>query len=134
MRRFYIDVVGLELHSELSMESELPDPDGEPTISFLKICDSNTPLGNGVHPPLVVLIDFRRHVFAKGKFEEVTNATSTLNHLAFEIPFESFEFYRDRLSGNGIDVSYSEFPAMQAKAMFFRDPEGNRVEFICHHG
>ena len=133
MRDFYMRVMGFSLHSELSMETAVADPDGEPTITFLTICETDTPLGRGGHPQLLALIDYRRHVHAKKRLVGHDVTQSTLNHLAFEIPPESFDAHAKRLDGLGIDVSVSEFPAMSARAMFFKDPEGNVLELICHH-
>jgi len=31
-----------------------------------------------------------------------------------------------------IDLTFSEFPAFNARAMFFKDPERNVLELICH--
>lgn len=131
-REFYMRVMGFRLHSELSMEDTVADPDGEPTITFLTICETNTPLGQGGHPQLLALIDYRRHVHAKRRFVGHDVSHSTLNHLAFEIPPDSFDAQARRLSDMGIETSFSDFPAMNARAMFFSDPEGNVLELICH--
>ncbi len=132
-REFYMRVMGFPLHSELSMEDAAADPDGEPTITFLTICETNTPLGLGGHPQLLALIDYRRHVHAKRRFVGRDTSQSTLNHLAFEIPPDSFDAHAKRLSDFGIDLSFSDFPAMNARAMFFKDPEGNVLELICNN-
>ena len=68
MREFYRDVMGFRLHSELSMETAVVDPNGEPTITFLIICETDSPLSRGGHPQLLALIDYRRHVHAKKRF------------------------------------------------------------------
>lgn len=132
MREFYIRVMGFSLHSEVSLENSVADPDGEPTITFLTICETETPLGRGGHPQLLALIDHRRHLYAKGRFAGHDATRSTLNHLAFEIPPESFDGHAKRLGELGLELSFSEFPAMNARAMFFQDPEGNALELICH--
>ncbi|MCP4170378.1 MAG: hypothetical protein GY758_06345 [Fuerstiella sp.] len=132
VRDFYMRVMGFPLHSELSMKASVPDPDGEPTITFLKICETDTPLGRGGHPQLFALIDYRRHVHAGKRFVGHDPTQSTLNHLAFEIPPESFDDHVKRLGELGIALSFSDFPAMNARAMFFQDPEGNALELICH--
>lgn len=132
MREFYVRVMGFPVHSELSMQEELADPVGEPTIAFLKICDTDTPLGRGGHPQFLVLIDYRRHVFAKKRFVGHDVTQSTLNHLAFEVPPSSFDDHTRRLEELGIALTFSEFPALNARAMFFNDPEGNTLELICH--
>ncbi|MCA9033571.1 MAG: VOC family protein [Planctomycetaceae bacterium] len=133
MRDFYVRVLGFRLHSQLSLESLVPDPDGVPTIAFLSISETQTPLGLAGHPQLFVLIDHRRHVHARKRFAGHDVSRSTLNHLAFEIPPESFGQHAKRLCDLGIEVSYASFPAMNAKAVFFKDPEGNVLELICHH-
>ncbi|MEM8668926.1 MAG: VOC family protein [Planctomycetota bacterium] len=133
MREFYMRTLGFRLHSESSMESETADEKGEPTITFLEICGTDTPLGRNGHPQLLVLIDYRRHVYARERFTGHDEKTSTLNHLAFEIPPESFDQHLGRLRELGLTPHLAEFPAMQARAMFFGDPEGNRLELIAHH-
>jgi catechol-2,3-dioxygenase len=132
MRDFYIKVMGFKLHSELSMETSVPDLSGEPTITFLTICETDTPLGHGGHPQLLALIDYRRHVHAKKRLVGHDVTQSTLNHLAFEIPPHSFNQHTKRLQELDIDVTFSNFPAMNAQAMFFKDPEGNALELISH--
>jgi catechol 2,3-dioxygenase-like lactoylglutathione lyase family enzyme len=119
VRDFYMRVMGFPLHSELSLQASVADPDGKPTITFLTICQTDTPLGRGGHPQLLALIDYRRHVHAKSQFVGHDATRSTLNHLAFEIPPESFDDHAKRLGELGIDLSYSDFPAMNARAMFF---------------
>ena len=133
MREFYTRIMGFQLHSEASMETSVADPDGEPTITFLTISETETPLGRGGHPQLLALIDYQRHVYARQQFAGHDVSLSTLNHLAFEIPPESFDEHEQRPRSLNIDVSLSNFPAMNARAMFFKDPESNVVELICHH-
>lgn len=133
MRDFYIRVMGFPLHSELSMESTEVNPDGPPTITFLTICETDTPLGRGNHPQLLVLIDYQRHIHAKRRIIGHDVSRSTLNHIAFEIPPESFDEHASRLRGMNLALTFSDFPAVNARAMFFKDPEGNTLELICHH-
>jgi catechol 2,3-dioxygenase len=133
MRDFYRSVLGFGVFSESCHESEAgPTDGGEPTICFLSIREIDTPLGRHGHPQLLALIDHRRHVFAKPRFDGHDVRRSTLNHLAFEIPPESYEAHNDRLIRFGLNPTYSEFPAMNAKAIFLKDPEGNTLELICH--
>ena len=133
MRDFYQAVLGFELLSEACHETGLePDPNGEPTIAFLTIKPVDTPLGRHRHPQLFALIDFQRHVFAKERFDGHEPTRSTLNHLAFEIPPESYEAQRERLETLGLRPRPVAFPAMTARALFFTDPEQNVLELICH--
>ena len=71
-------------------------------------------------------------MFAKARFAGHDPRTSTLNHLAFEIPFESYEAERRRLEDLGLKPQPAVFETMSARALFFHDPEGNTLEFICH--
>src|SRR5713101_4345708 len=133
MRDFYQEVLGFELLSEACHATgPEPDPDGEPTIAFLTIKQVDTPLGRHGHPQLFALIDFQRHVFAKGQFDGHEPTRSTLNHLAFEIPPESYEAHKERLEVFGLNPRAVAFPAMTARALFFSDPEQNLLELICH--
>ena len=133
MREFYVSVLSFPVHSEISMETLVPDPNSDPTISFLTICQTDTPLCRGGHPQLLVLIDYRRHIHAKARFVGHDVTRSTLNHLAFEIPPESYDAHVRNLTDLKITLSFSEFPSLNARAVFFRDPEGNTLELICHH-
>lgn len=133
MRDFYVEVLGFPIQSELCLTDEdQSNPNGEPTISFLKIAEIDTPLGRDKHPQLLALIDWKRHVFAKSRFDGHNVRQSTLNHLAFEILPESHDREFDRLAKLGLNPVKSSFPDLNAKAIFFKDPEGNLLELICH--
>jgi catechol-2,3-dioxygenase len=133
MRKFDVDVVGIPLHSEAcSIGKEPTRENEEATISFLTITETDSPLGNNGHPQMLVLIDYRRHQYAKGRFDGHDVKRSTLNHLAFEILPDDYEFEFERLSRIGLNPVKAEFPNLNAKAIFFKDPEGNMLELICH--
>lgn len=132
VRDFYIDVFGFSLH----LQSEHEDPEhpvapGEPTICFLKVCSSDTPLGRNVHPPMLVLIDYKRHAAARKRFTSLETEHSRFNHMAFEISPDSYEDWFARLKNKGLSPAEVVFYNVQGKAMFVRDPEGNSVELIC---
>ena len=133
MRQFYEDVLGFTLLSQACHErGPEPDPDGEPTIAFLTIQHTDTPLGRHGHPQLLALIDFQRHIFAKGRFDGLDSRRSALNHLAFEIAPERYESEKERLETLGLSPRAAVFPAMNARALFFDDPEQNVLELICY--
>ena len=123
-RDFYESVLGFTLHSQYPAE--------EPTIVFLTIAEVDSDLGNNGHPQLFALIDPHRHPPAKKRFRGLDVGVSSLNHLAFEIEPANYETEKTRLASLGLVVSEEVFPHMSAKALFFRDPEGNVLEFICH--
>lgn len=124
MRRVYEDVLGFRLHSQI--------PESETTIVFLTICDRGTALARGGHPEMLVLIDPVRHPGAKDLFDVVGRRGSTLNHLAFEIDEGDYDDAREQLKALHLPCKEHEFLFLQAKALFFEDPEGNILELICH--
>ena len=133
MREFYCDVLGFQVHSESCHEKgPKVEKRGKPTISFLTVGPLESPLGKHGHPLLLVLIDYRRHYSAKDRFKGHEPSRSRLNHLAFEIPPASYTNHKLRLETLGLNPTTAQFPNMNAKAMFFEDPEGNMVELICH--
>ena len=121
MAEFYQRVLGCERY--------LPSEDPDPAIVFLRV--PGEPGADRVHPPLLALIDPTRHPPAKGKFEPPVRLTSPLNHIAFEIPGHAYESEEARLQSLGLRVTRARFPHMGARALFFRDPEGNTLELIC---
>lgn len=123
-RAFYETVLGIQLHSQFPTEN--------PTIVFLTLAELDSPLGLGGHPQLLALIDPHRHPPAQQRFRGLDVRVSSLNHLAFEIEPEAYESEKQRLANLGLTVHEERFPHMQAKALFFQDPEGNTLEFICH--
>lgn len=132
MRQFYMDVLGFELHSEGCFESEdLESPTGKVTITFLTVNKGDTPFNEVDHPLLFVLIDYKRHGFARGKFQNRSVRNSSLNHLAFEVAKEDLDKLRAELNAKGIETNDVVFENMHAKSVFFRDPEDNTLEFIC---
>ena len=133
MVEFYSNVLGFKYHSDYRQPpKDREDSNPNPTICFLKICELDSPLGKNGHPQLLALIDYRRHVHAIPRFDGHEVRRSTLNHLAFEIPTDSFDEHLDRLHRLGFETTLSEFPDINAKAIFFSDPEGNQLELICH--
>lgn len=133
MRDFYIRVFNFPLHSEVESEDPAhPVRPGEPTICFLKVASSDTPLGRAVHPPFLVLIDYKRHGRAKSRFLQTDQKHSTLNHIAFEIAPEAYHPWFERLTQEGLEPFETVFENVEGKAMFVKDPEGNSIELICH--
>jgi len=123
MTRFYESVLGFAVYRRA--------PEPNPTIVFLVIGKLDPPFGDH-HPQCLVLIDPARHAYAAGKFDTPNTRTSTLNHLAFQIADDAYDAELARLTSLGLSPVTDEFPALAARAIFFRDPEGNTLEFICH--
>jgi catechol 2,3-dioxygenase-like lactoylglutathione lyase family enzyme len=75
---------------------------------------------------------------------DITTAHASLNHLAFDVPLERFEDYRQRLIDEGIEVSmildhddstYSVartfHPGVFVRSFYFFDPDGILLEFAA---
>lgn len=73
---------------------------------------------------------------------DITSAHASMNHLAFDVPLERFEEYRQRLIDDGVDVSAildhddSEYqvaaafhPGVFVRSFYFCDPDGVLLEF-----
>lgn len=133
MQSFYEATLGFEFHSAGCHENGMEhNPDGEPTIVFLEVGKLDTPLSRHGHPILLALIDFKRHIFAKQRFVGHDPSRSPLNHLAFEIAPDTYSSSLKALRQQGLEPQEVAFPKLKAKAIFFRDPESNTLELICH--
>ena len=112
---FYQEVLGLEIVRAY------------PTIVFLKAGELDSPLGRGGHPQLLVLFD--RKV-------KLDIALTTVDHFAFEIPLEQYPTERERLQQMGLELTeriwQGEYAWLQARSVFFDDPDGNTIELIAH--
>jgi catechol 2,3-dioxygenase-like lactoylglutathione lyase family enzyme len=75
---------------------------------------------------------------------EITSAVSTMNHLAFHVPPEKFDEYREKLKAKGIRVgpvlnhdesewqaSPTVHPGVYVRSFYFQDPDGITLEFAC---
>jgi catechol-2,3-dioxygenase len=115
MASFYQEVLGLEIARAY------------PKHIFLKAGELDSPLGRGGHPQLLVLFD--REV-------RVDINSTTLDHLAFEIPPDQYGAERTRLQAMDLElverVWSGEYAWLRARSLFFDDPEGNTIELIAH--
>jgi len=75
---------------------------------------------------------------------DLTSAIGSMNHVAFDVPPERIEQYRDRLVAAGVDCTEvanhddSEFgisqevnPDVFIRSIYFQDPDGILLEFAC---
>jgi catechol 2,3-dioxygenase-like lactoylglutathione lyase family enzyme len=75
---------------------------------------------------------------------DITTAHASMNHLAFDVPLDRFEEYRQRLIDDGVAVSMvldhddsprqvaREFhPGVFVRSFYFRDPDGILLEFAA---
>ncbi|MBS9533361.1 VOC family protein [Mycobacterium sp. M1] len=75
---------------------------------------------------------------------EITSAVSTMNHLAFHVPPDKFDEYRQKLKAKGVRVgpilnhdespmqaSATLHPGVYVRSFYFFDPDGITLEFAC---
>lgn len=75
---------------------------------------------------------------------EITSAVSTMNHLAFHVPADKFDAYRQRLKDKGVrvgpilnhdesemQVSATVHPGVYVRSFYFQDPDSVTLEFAC---
>ena len=61
-------------------------------------------------------------------------ATSTVDHIAFEIPLSDFADEKKRLETLGLQVETAEHGWVNWRSLYVTDPEGNQVELVCYDG
>lgn len=110
MQRFYQEVVGLELMRRFD------------TSAFFRIAE-----GFGGHTQILALFD-RSSRDPLGP----DAPRSTVDHLAFTIALADYDSERRRLERLGIAVTTAEHVWVRWRSIYFRDPEGNTVELVCH--
>ncbi len=119
MRAFYEDVVGLEFMKRFEH------------AVFFRIAE-----GFGGHTQILALFDRAaapiRPDFFPTAFRKVDQPSSSLDHLAFEIDLSSIETEQRRLESLGVEIKTVEFSWAHWRSLFFRDPEGNTVEFRAY--
>jgi len=111
MQKFYEEVIGLPLMTRV------------PNCAFFKIAD-----GYGGHTQVLALFDRSESPGYRG----TDAATSTIDHIAFEIPLADFADERKRLEALGLEVETAEHAWVHWRSLYVTDPEGNQVDFVCY--
>ncbi|HET9359245.1 MAG TPA: VOC family protein [Vicinamibacterales bacterium] len=106
MKRFYQDVLGLEVLGEFSQ------------AALLTVAD-----GYGGHTQVLGLFD---------RSVPVGPEHTTVDHFAFTIALEDYESEKRRLEALGLDVEVTNHDWVKWRSLYFRDPEGNLVELVCY--
>jgi len=111
MQRFYEQVIGLPLMTRF------------PNSAFFNIAD-----GFGGHTQVLALFDRSQSPGYRG----ADAATSTIDHIAFEIPLADFDVERKRLEALGLQVETAQHAWAHWRLLYVTDPEGNQVEPVCY--
>jgi catechol-2,3-dioxygenase len=113
MQKFYEEIIGLPLMTRVQ------------NCAFFKIAD-----GYGGHTKVLALFDRSQSPGYRG----TDAATSTIDHIAFEIALADFADERRRLESLGLQVETSEHAWVHWRSLYVTDPEGNQVELVCYDG
>jgi catechol 2,3-dioxygenase-like lactoylglutathione lyase family enzyme len=140
MRRtveFYRDVLGMPLVKSIELPAGMGqhfffDCGGDDCLAFFWFPDAPEPVP-GVSAP-------------KGRPDqaELTSAIGSMGHVAFTVPAEKIEEYRDRLLAAGVDctevanhddseagLSTHMHPSVYVRSVYFQDPDGILLEFAA---
>ncbi len=113
LQRFYAEVIGLPLITRA------------PNYAFFKIAD-----GYGGHTQVLALFDRSGDPGYRGP----DAASSTIDHIAFEIALADFAGEKRRLEAFGLHVETAEHAWVHWRSLYVTDPEGNLVELVCFDG
>jgi catechol-2,3-dioxygenase len=113
MQKFYDEVIGLPLMARF------------PNAAFFKIAD-----GYGGHTQVLALFDRSQNPGYRG----TDASTSTIDHIAFEIPLADFADELTRLKDLGLQVETTEHVWVHWRSLYVTDPEGNQVELVSYDG
>ena len=111
MRRFYEQVIGLEVLREIKKS------DG--AVIFYAVGAGNDHLALFEEK----LIDW----FTRDKSPQIDPKLTTLSHFALRIALDDFESEKKRVEQLGIKILYSN-----TRMFYFFDPEWNLIEFNSH--
>ena len=111
MQGFYEHVIGLPLMTRV------------PNCAFFKIAD-----GYGGHTQVLALFDRSD----KLGYRLTDASTSTIDHVAFEIPLAEFAGEKKRLEALGLQLETAEHAWVHWRSLYVTDPEGNQVELVCY--
>jgi len=111
MQRFYEQVIGLEVLRRFD------------NAAFFKLAD-----GFGGHTQVLALFDRS----AQPGYSGLNAATTTVDHIAFEIERADYDAERERLQALGLAVETAEHAWVHWRSLYVTDPEENTVELVCY--
>lgn len=134
---FYTNVLGMPLVKTIELPADMGqhfffDCGGGDSLAFFWFPDAPEP-APGVSAPA-----------ARPDTGDLTSAMGSMNHVAFTVPAEKMDEYRERLVAAGVPCSDvvnhddSEFgvcddlhPGVYVRSLYFQDPDGILLEFAC---
>ena len=111
MQRFYEHVIGLERLKRFD------------NAALFKLAD-----GFGGHTQVLALFDRSAQPGHSG----LNAATTTVDHISFEIGRADFDAELRRLQDLGLAVETADHAWVHWRSLYVTDPEGNTVELVCY--
>ena len=121
MHKFYEEVVGLEVLPTGGCARR------DESFVFFKIAE-----GYGGHTQNLALFEASNRWLLETKSEQLSPAETTLHHIALNVALEDFESEKMRLEGLGLKVDATVHEWLHVRSLYFADPEGNLLEFVCY--
>jgi catechol 2,3-dioxygenase-like lactoylglutathione lyase family enzyme len=115
MHKFYEEVVGLEVLRR------------DKSFVFFKVAE-----GYGDHTQNLALFEASNTMFLDNKAVQLNSQETTLHHIALNIALEDFESEKLRLEALGLKVNATVHEWLHVRSLYFPDPEGNLLEFVCY--
>ena len=134
---FYSQVLGMPLIKTIDLPAAMGqhfffDCGGGDALAFFWFPDAPAPVP-GVSSPA-----------GRPDQGSLTSAIGSMNHVAFAVPADKIDLYRDRLRAAGVDCTDvanhddSEWgivdemhPGVFVRSIYFQDPDGILLEFAC---
>ena len=134
---FYQGVLGMPLVKTVELPDGMGqhfffDCGGSDLLAFFWFSDAPSPIP-GVSAP-----------GARPDTGDIASAPSSMNHVAFTVPLEQIEAYREKLLQAGVDcsdvvnhddsewgVSEEMHPGVFVRSIYFQDPDGIMLEFAA---
>ncbi len=111
MQRFYEGIVGLEVMRRAD------------NAVLFKVAD-----GYEGHTQLLARLDRS----SSPGYQGLDAATSTVDHIAFEIALADYDSEKARLESLGLTVTTAEHAWVHWLSLYVKAPEGNLVEWVCY--
>ena len=115
MQKFYEEVIGLEVLKR------------DESFVFFEVAE-----GYGGHTQNLALFEASNTMFLDNKAVQLNLQETTLHHIALNIALEDFESEKIRLDGLGLKVNATVHEWLPVRSLYFPDPEGNLLEFVCY--
>jgi catechol 2,3-dioxygenase-like lactoylglutathione lyase family enzyme len=134
---FYTGVLGMPLVKTIELPAGMGqhfffDCGGGDSLAFFWFPDA-PPAAPGVSAPT-----------GRPDQGSLTSAVGSMNHVAFSVPPERIDEYRDRLRDAGVDctdvadhddsewgIAAEPHPGVFIRSIYFQDPDGILLEFAC---